>query len=151
MAITPRLTPFRSLKPSQIVIVDGSGKTRGGEPSVEFPLHKMIYEQFPDVGAVVHTHSTHATMWATTGKPLVPSNLEGKFFLNEVPVTRSAGSGTEEIASDVCRILRGHKAALIRDHGTVTVGRDLEEGFNLAELLEEAAKMESFRRLLGET
>ncbi len=149
MAITPRLTPFRSLKPNQIVIVDGPGRVRGGEPSVEFPLHRMIYDHFPDVHAVIHTHSAYATMWATLGTALKPSNLEGKFFLNEVPITETGESGTEAMALDVCQTLRGHKAVLIRDHGTVAVGHDLEEAYNLAELLEETAKMESLKRLLG--
>src|SRR4051794_23766240 len=65
MLITPSRTPYDNMAPFDVVFVasDGSFDARA-TPSTEWPLHLAVYDARPDAGAVIHTHSLHATAWA---------------------------------------------------------------------------------------
>lgn len=150
--ITPEGACLRDITAEQIVTLDLTGKKISGiEPSIELPMHFAIYNEFPSVKAVVHTHSPFATIWSTLGMPLRSKTVEGRIVLGEVPVTGYAEPGTVKLAKMVCEKLRKGKAVLLQNHGLVAVGSSLDEAFNIAETVEETAKIEVVSAILKQS
>lgn len=122
VAISPTGLAYESLRPEDVALVEPNGTlVEGPAPSVELPMHLAVLAARADVGAVVHTHSRHAT-----ARPPVPV-AEGR-------------SGTVELGSAVVAALGGGDAVVIRAHGPVCVGSDLSAALERAIELEEAAR-----------
>lgn len=136
---------FRDLTPNDIVTIDLKGNVIDGygRPSKEVRFHLGIYKNRPDVKAVMHTHSTFAVAFAVAGKPPPLLTTQSKALLKKVPVVEYATPGSEELAKLVVEAFKDRdvKAALLKDHGAVAVGGTLQEALNVAELLEETAKI----------
>jgi L-ribulose-5-phosphate 4-epimerase len=84
-----------------MVLVDLEGKRVEGRlnPSSDTPTHRRLFIAFPDIGGVVHTHSSHATAFAQAGRPIpIFGTTHADYFAGEVPVTRKMTA--EEIAQD---------------------------------------------------
>jgi L-ribulose-5-phosphate 4-epimerase len=100
-AIKPSGVSYDTMTADDMVLVDLKGKTVGGvlRPSSDTPTHLRLYQQYDVIGAIVHTHSTHATAFAQAGRP-VPcfGTTHADFFRGEVPVTRPLTQ--EEIDGD---------------------------------------------------
>jgi L-fuculose-phosphate aldolase len=112
VAVSPTSLPYDTLRPEDVSLVTPEGElVEGREPSVELPMHLAVLSARPDVGAVVHTHSPHAT-----ARP-------------SVPVAEGA-SGTAELG----------QAVVMLGHGPVCFGPDLAVAFERAVALEEAAR-----------
>ncbi|MFN3346852.1 MAG: class II aldolase/adducin family protein [Candidatus Bipolaricaulaceae bacterium] len=141
--ITPTGVPWERVRPREIVALDLEGRVRGrGLPSSEWRLHLGIYRARPDVRAVVHTHSPHATALACLARALPVVHDEGKLlFGTEIPVASPAPPGTWALAHSAAAALGEGPACLLACHGVVTVGRGLKEGLLRAEKLEEAAQL----------
>lgn len=147
--ITPEGACLRDVSPDDVVVTNLAGETAGGgKPSIELPVHIAIYHEYPKVKAIVHTHSPFATAWSTTGKALRSKTVEGRIVLGEIPVTGYAEPGTTTLAEMVVKKLRNRRAVLLENHGVVTVGSSLDEAFNLAETIEETAKIEIMATIL---
>ena len=122
VVISPSGLAYDALRPEDVALVEADGTlVEGPPPSVELPMHLAVLGARPDVGAVVHTHSPHAT-----ARPTVPV-AEGR-------------SGTVELGSAVVAALGGGDAVVIRAHGPVCVGRDLPAALVCAIELERAAR-----------
>ena len=122
VVISPSGLAYDALRPEDVALVEADGRlVEGPPPSVELPMHLAVLGARPDVGAVVHTHSPHAT-----ARPTVPV-AEGR-------------SGTIELGSAVMAALGGGDAVVIRAHGPVCVGRDLAAALACAIELERAAR-----------
>ena len=150
VAITPSSLPYDTLEPGDIVVVDLSGKAvdLSGKaiegthrPSSETPMHTAVYRARPDVLAVMHTHSPHATAFGVAGSPLpavtVPLAIYGPVLvaLFELP-------GTVELAGECVRALGGEgMAVLLQNHGILTVGRTVPEALEVALYVEEGAQV----------
>lgn len=145
--ITPSGVPYDYLRPQMIILLDFDGNvlSRGGEPSSEWRMHVLIYREFPEVHAMVHTHSPHATAIAVHGS-LRPVSDEGRLrFGDEVPVSRQAPPGTWELACATVEALKqGKGACLLARHGAVTVGWTLTDALRRAVALEEEARVVSW-------
>ncbi len=147
--ITPKGACLRKVKAKELATSDLNGKTTGkNEPSIELPMHLAIYRIFPSVNAVIHAHSLFATAWSTLRTPLKSRTVEGRFILGRVPVVDYAEPGTTKLAKAVCEKLKDGKAVLLHNHGLVAVGSTLDEAFNLAETVEETAKIEVLATIL---
>ena len=72
VVIKPSGVSYDDMKPSDMVVVDLEGKVVEGDlrPSSDTPTHLVLYKAFPEIGGVVHTHSTYATAWAQAGKDI---------------------------------------------------------------------------------
>jgi L-fuculose-phosphate aldolase len=122
VAVSPTSLAYDTLRPEDVSLVTAEGElVEGRQPSVELPMHLAVLAARPDVGAVVHTHSTHAT-----ARPTVPV-AEGT-------------SGTVELGAAVVAAVGGGHAVVMRDHGPVCFGADLAEALDRALALEEAAR-----------
>lgn len=69
IVIKPSGVPYETMKPSDMVVVDLEGNVVEGDlnPSSDMPTHVELYKAFPEIGGVVHTHSSYATSWAQAG------------------------------------------------------------------------------------
>lgn len=140
--VTPSGVPKDRLKVQDLVEVDHRGRTPRGLPTSEWPMHELIYELRPDVGAVCHAHPPWATAVAVAGRELDGSLLtETAGELLSVPLAVRARPGTDELAASIDALIRVHDAVLLGNHGAVTVGRDLEQAFDRMETVERLAQV----------
>jgi len=98
-AIKPSGVDYAALTPEQMVVVDLEGRIVEGNlrPSSDTPTHRRLFIAFPEIGGVVHTHSTHATAFAQAGRPIpIFGTTHADYFNGPVPVTRKMTA--EEIA-----------------------------------------------------
>ncbi len=140
------------LTPDMIVKVNSRGEILQGtyKPSSEIKVHLKVYQERPDVKAVVHAHPPHATAFAVAGIPLDKCLLpETVFGLGSVPVAEYAIPGSQELADGIVMYLQNHDAILLANHGSVTVGADLTAAYYKLESLEFYAKVTLFTKLIG--
>lgn len=150
MLITPTGLAYDSLKPRDVVFVaaDGSVPGKQRKPSSEWRFHLTAYEARPDIGAVVHTHSLHATVLASSRRSIpafhyMVAVAGGK----DIPVVPYATFGTEELARNVAHGLAERKACLMANHGVIATGATLAEALELAAEVEVLA--EQFVKVLA--
>ena len=91
VVIKPSGVDYDSMKASDMVVVDlKTGETVEGElnPSSDTPTHLILYRTYPDIGGIVHTHSTYATAWAQAGKD-IPNigTTHSDYYHNDIPCT----------------------------------------------------------------
>jgi len=115
MVIKPSGVSYDDLTPESMVVCDLDGKpvVAGGlSPSSDTATHAYIYQHMPEVGGVVHTHSTYATAWAARGEaiPCVITAMADEFG-GEIPVGPFALIGSDEIGRGVVATLTGHRCA----------------------------------------
>jgi L-ribulose-5-phosphate 4-epimerase len=123
--ITPAGLSYEEMTEDDLVSIGMDGEAAEGqrEPSSERRVHLAIYAARPDVGAVVHTHSVHATAWSFTGEPLDTGTEELEAAAGgEVLTARFAPTGSDEIAAAVVEVLGDRRAVLLARHGVVAVG-----------------------------
>ena len=153
MAITPSGLEYGSLEGEDILVTDLEVEPVDGEgiPSSESLLHAEIYRRRRDVGAVMHTHSAYATAAAVAGVE-IPIIIDEMALVvgGAVRVSEYAFPSSEALAGNVCDALGGRNAALIRNHGVVGVGADLNEALRVCELVEHAARVLVNASALGE-
>ena len=127
-------------------LVEGSGK-----PSREYPMHRAIYEERPEAGAVVHTHPVFATAFAMAGKTVPDCYLiETRVALKGIALAGYAAPGSLELAEQVRAVAAGNDAILLQNHGALTAGKNLADAFQKMEVLECVAKTIIMSRLVGD-
>ncbi|WP_433433342.1 class II aldolase/adducin family protein [Nonomuraea sp. CA-141351] len=137
VAVTPSGVALDRLTPEMCPVVDVEGHLVEGElqPSSETPMHLAVYES-TDARAIVHTHSVFGTVVATTMTELPPVHYNALLLGGTVKVAAYATYGTPELAANVRAAMEGKRAALMANHGGVTIGATLEEAFESTRLLE---------------
>lgn len=137
VAVTPSGVALDRLTPEICPIVDVTGHLVEGDaqPSSETPMHLAVYET-TDAQAIVHTHSVFGTVVATTMTELPPVHYNALLLGGVVRVAEYATYGTPELAANVRAALEGKRAALMANHGGVSIGTSLEEAFEATRLLE---------------
>jgi L-ribulose-5-phosphate 4-epimerase len=153
IVITPSGLDYDRLNAEDMVIVDLKGKVVEGQfkPSVETPMHTAIYQNRSDVNAVVHTHSPFAMCLAVVNKELPLIWVEQAAVLgSSIPVTEYVAAGTQKLGEETVKKL-GKKlpAVLLRSHGVVAVGQNLEEALKIASTVEGAAQIYVMSLLIG--
>ncbi len=142
VAITPSGIAYGAMSAEDIVIMDSHGDVIEGEllPSSEWQLHLAAYAQC-GAGAVVHTHSPYATAVSSLVETLPPMHYYVAHMGGPVSVAPYATFGSPELARNVGQALRGRFAALMQNHGAVTIGNSLDAAFNRAVMLEWLAQV----------
>ncbi|MDE2822839.1 MAG: class II aldolase/adducin family protein [Chloroflexota bacterium] len=152
MAITPMGKSCEGMSADDIVVVDGDLDPVEGElmPSSESLLHVAIYTAREDVGGIVHTHAVYSSVVAAAGMAIPPIVDEMVVTLGgEVRVSEYAPPASEAVAERVCQALGNRDAALIRNHGAVAVGADLETALAASVLTERAAQIFVLSSVIG--
>jgi L-fuculose-phosphate aldolase len=140
------------LKLEDIVAVTTAGQKLAGakEPSSEMLLHLFAYRERPDVLACVHAHPPFATSFAVAGRKLEPDVLpEVVLFVGEIPLVEYAPPGTDAVPAAIAPYIKSCNAFLFRNHGVLTLGRNLEEAYNRMETVEHYAHILFLANQLG--
>lgn len=140
-----------ALTPSLVLDADIEGRASGPGLSSEIHMHVAIYQRRPDVRAVVHAHPPAATAFAVAG--VAPDSTvlaESVLLLGRVRFVPYAAPSTVALAEMVGEALLDGQAALLANHGAVTVGETLEQALNRMETLEHLARVTLLARVLGE-
>ena len=120
-------------------------------PSSDAPWHLMIYERRTDVNAIVHAHPPICGGFACAGIPLdIPTFTEVIIQIGRIPFMEYATPTTMDYAKKVAESLKDANALLMKNHGIITLGVNLEQAFQRAELLEDFARMILIAKILGE-
>jgi L-fuculose-phosphate aldolase len=151
VAVTPTGVDFRRLDHGSVPLVDLDGRAVDGglAPSSELPLHLAVYRARPDVGAVVHTHSTFATTFAVLGEELPAVHYLLAHAGRRVRVAPYATYGTGELAAACVAALGADGAVLLANHGMVAVAAGLDQALVVAEAVEHVAELCWRARCLG--
>jgi L-ribulose-5-phosphate 4-epimerase len=155
LVIKPSGVSYDDLSAEAMVVCDLDGTLVEGEhaPSSDTAAHAYVYKHMPEVGGVVHTHSTYATAWAARGEaiPCVLTMVADEFG-GDIPVGPFALIGDDSIGRGIVETLRTSrsKAVLMQNHGPFTVGKDARAAVKAAVLLEDVARTVHVARQLGD-
>jgi L-fuculose-phosphate aldolase len=151
IAITPTGAALAELTAEQIPVIDLDGRLVDGRlaPTSELDLHLGAYRH-RDAGAVVHTHAPGCTAVACVRDDLPCIHYAMLTFGGAVRVAPYATFGTPELAANVVAALDGRTAALMSNHGAVTIGATLTAAYESMELLEWACTVFRYTSALGE-
>jgi len=153
--IKPSGVGYDVITADDMVVCDFDGSLVAGSlaPSSDTASHAYVYREMPDVGGIVHTHSTYASAWAARAEP-VPCVLTAMAdeFGGEIPVGPFAIIGDDSIGRGIVETLRGHRspAVLMQNHGVFTIGRDARAAVKAAVMCEDVARTVHIARSLGE-
>ncbi|HEY7166363.1 MAG TPA: class II aldolase/adducin family protein [Candidatus Binatia bacterium] len=136
--ITGQHAPLGFLSVKNLVRIDGSGKAINPteRPSSETPMHVAVYAG-TDARAIVHVHPPQVVAFSLSHDSFIPISFEEKYTLGEVPVIPQ-DTPTVTRPEQVVDELKYRPVVIIKGHGTVAIGRDLQEAFLFTDLLEEA-------------
>ena len=140
------------MTPDMMVVTDLAGEKVAGDrnASSELLMHIAVYEQRPDVRAVVHAHPPTATGFAVAGIPLDRAVLaEVVTTLGSIPIADYGTPSTQELADAVRQHIRAHDGMLLANHGAVTVADDLFAAYYKMETVEHFARISLVARQLG--
>ena len=151
--VTPSGVGFAAVSPDELVYMGDDWTHSGGQlpPSSEWRLHRDIYRKRPEIGAVVHVHSTAATALACMRRSIPPFHYEVAFAGGrDIRCGDYATFGTQELSDSAIRALEGRRACLLAHHGALAIGEDVEQAALLAERTESLARLYLAALPLGE-
>lgn len=152
IVIKPSGVKYENMQPGDMVVVDAGGKIIEGSlrPSTDLATHLELYRAHPCIGGVVHTHSTYATAFAQSCRPIpIYGTTHADYFHGDIPCARvlraeetddyerNTGVAINEILTDAA----GIPACLVSHHGVFAWGKDADEAVYNATVTEEVAKM----------
>ena len=149
--ISPTGIAYDLLQPEDIAVMDFTGRWFGRKrPSSEWRFHRDILKARPDAGAIVHTHSHHATALACTGRGIPAFHymvaVAGGADIRCAPYSTF---GTQELSAAAVVALQDRKACLLANHGLIALGRDLDAALALAGEVENLAGQYTVAMRLG--
>jgi len=159
MLITPSSLPYEQMQPGDLVALDLSGKpllsSEPGRPqrrpSSEWRLHADVLASRPEVQAVLHCHSIHATALACHGRDIPPFHyMTAVAGGHDIRCAPYATFGTQALSDGVVAALEGRLACLMAQHGQVAVGPTLDRALALAVEVETLARIYLQALALGE-
>ena len=154
MVIKPSGVSYDDLSADSMVVCDLDGALVDGDlsPSSDTAAHAYVYRAMPEVGGVVHTHSTYATAWAARHEP-IPCVLTAMAdeFGGEIPVGPFALIGGDDIGKGIVSTLTDHRspAVLMANHGVFTIGKSAKDAVKAAVMCEDVARTVHIARSLG--
>lgn len=155
VVIKPSGVSYETMKVDDMVVLDLEGNRVEGtlRPSSDTPTHLVMYRRYPELGGMVHTHSTHATAWAQSRRAIpIQGTTQADYFHGDVPCTRLL---TESEVHEDYEGLTGHlivetlrdtppltmPGILVANHGPFSWGKDAHDAVHNAVVLEEVARM----------
>ena len=155
IVIKPAGYPYSKMTMHDLSVVDINGNIVDGphKPAVDLPTHLYLYKAFPDVNAIVHTHSTYATIWAQACQSIpCYGTTSADYFLGDIPCTRALtkdeieGNYEEETGKVIVEMFASRNpnftpGVLVAHHGPFTWGEDVWKALHKSVVLEQIAKM----------
>lgn len=162
VVIKPGGVSYDKMTANDMVVVDLNGKVVEGalRPSSDMPTHLEIYKRRPEIGGIVHTHSTYATGFAQAGESIPAyGTTHADYFYGQVPCTRNLEeSEMDEYEKNTGVVINetfkdkdavAIPACLVKNHGVFAWGKDADEAVYHATVVEEVAKMAFITRSLN--
>jgi L-ribulose-5-phosphate 4-epimerase len=163
VVIKPSGVAYDGMKPEQMVVVDLEGRVVDGDlkPSSDMATHVALYNAFPVIGGVVHTHSTYATAWAQAGMDLpIAGTTHADYFADTIPCTRDMterevkGDYEKETGKVIIERFEGLNPShipgvLVKNHAPFTWGEDAHDAVHNSVVLEQLAKMAFIGKMLN--
>jgi L-ribulose-5-phosphate 4-epimerase len=164
--IKPSGIPYEKLKAEDLVVLDLKGNVVEGQlrPSSDTPTHIALYNAFPSIGGIVHTHSPWATSWAQAGRPIPAlGTTHADYFYGEIPCTRKMTDG--EIQGDyeletgnvIIEAFKNKEinpnympSVLVHSHAPFCWGINAGNAVHNAVVIEEVAKIAYQTRILNQ-
>jgi len=155
VVIKPSGVSYNKMKPKDMVVLNLYGQVVEGtlKASSDAPTHLVLYRQFKNIGGVVHTHSSWATIWAQAGKGIPAiGTTQADYFYGEIPCTRKMTNkeikGDYELETGKVIVERFKEldpeqipGVLVNNHGPFSWGKDVDNAVHNAVVMEEVAKM----------
>ena len=157
VVIKPSGVSYEEMIPADMVVMDLEGKIVEGnlKPSTDTNTHLILYKNFPEIGAILHSHSEYATCWAQAGKGIPPLGItHANFFNGEIPCTPPLS--IEQVENDLeletgKMIVNTFKSGnidpmripgvLVYGHGPFCWGKDVSSAFDHIVVIEQVARM----------
>ena len=155
--IKPSGVDYDVMKAEDMVVLDLDGNVVEGKlkPSSDMPTHLELYKAFPQIGGVVHTHSTYATAWAQS-ETSIPNigTTHADYFAQEIPCTRKMTEdevfshyekNTGKVIIETFKNIKAHEVpgVLVNNHGPFSWGNNVHDAVHNAVVMEQVAKMAS--------
>lgn len=152
MAITPSGIPYEEITPEDVMVMrlDGTIVEGNKTPSSEHAMHAIVYRNRPDVGGMLHVHSTFAVTLACLNEELPAIDYMVAYAHGRsVKCAPYASFGTPALAENAMKTMGNQNAVLLANHGMNVVGPDLPKAFAIAEQLEFCAELYVRARSIG--
>ena len=155
VVIKPSGVSYDEMKAEHMVVVDLDGNVVEGDfkPSSDTATHLALYKAFPNIGGVVHTHSTYATAWAQAGRD-IPNigTTHADYFSDAIPCTRDMtqaeveGEYEKETGTVIIERFQDLNpdfipGVLVKNHGPFSWGKNAHDAVHNAVVMEQVAKM----------
>ncbi len=141
------------LETHDIIELDERGAPKLGqkEPSSEYRIHIAAYRNRPEISACCHAHPPHATAIGVTGTPFPQAFLpEAVVIVGRITTVEYAPPGSDQLAEHLEKHIEGHNAFIMKNHGVLTLGRNMEEAFIRMEMVENLARIAYIASAFGE-
>lgn len=146
-------TDFEDFRAQDMAVFepDGTNISPWSDATIEAPMHLAIYRARPDVMSIVHSHPLWASMFAIAGQdiPLCLAEHLINFGPDPIRTAKYAPAGAMEMGDYIVEALGQNNAAIMANHGAVTVGPTMEVAFRYSHFLENVAQKTLFAKLLG--
>jgi L-fuculose-phosphate aldolase len=142
--ITPTQLPYEQMGEQDVVTLglDGTVVSGGREPSSEWRVHLAVYRARADAGALVHSHSVHATAWSILGEPLDTGTEELEHATGGAVLTAPfAPTGSDDIATAAVEALGERHAVLLGRHGVLALGKSPARALDVCAAVERQAQI----------
>lgn len=152
VVVTPSSLDYEAMVLDDLVVMDLDGAVVAGErsPTSEKGVHLAALAAHPEAAAVVHCHAKHASMFAVAHQPIPAAIDEFVVYIGgDVPVCEYHPSGSDKLGAAVAAALGDRSAALMANHGLVTIGKSVEDALHSALVVEHNAEIVWGARLLG--
>ena len=157
VVIKPSGVSYDDMKAEDMVVIDMDGNVVEGKlkPSSDSATHLVLYKAFPNIGGIVHTHSTYATAWAQAGIDLPNiGTTQADYFSGDIPCTGDMtreeveGEYEKETGNVIVKRFEGinpdhNPGVLVKNHGPFSWGKDAADAVHNAVVMEQVAKMAS--------
>ena len=152
MIISPSGIDYDKMTAEDVVVCDLQGNVIAGdkEPSSEFPMHAIFYQQRSDIDAIVHTHSMPATVLASLRWNLPAVSYLVAFAGKDVRCADYASFGTPELATNAFDAMQDRKAVLLANHGLLAGANNIATAFAIAEEVEFCCEVYLKAKAVGE-
>ncbi len=151
--VTPSARPKAYISADEIAVVNLAGDIISGKPSSEVKMHLAVYRNAEKAKAVVHSHPPVSTAWTIANPEMdeLPCNSCSELILalGKVPFVPYARPGTKTMGDNLVPFLPKRRVLVLRNHGALTWGEDIEEAYFGTERLEHAAKLLMYAKNIG--
>jgi L-fuculose-phosphate aldolase len=151
IAVSPGSMDYFEIEADDIMVIrpDGTIVDGNNSPSSESQFHLALYHHRPDINAVIHSHSVFATAVSCLRQEIPPLHYLVGLIGEKIPVVEYATFATKALAENIVRDIGAANAALLANHGVVSVGPDIEICFIIAEHVELIAQMFIYAKSIG--